>query len=158
VIIIRNGLGRGLRMCLAGFFIGAAVMGRPNLVLFPALLLLYFIFWRKDLKIGYRLGSYVWFCIGVFVIPGLFLARNYAVSGEIVFLNPSGGHNFYFGHHKGASPVFGEEPKSRGAILLKYREKAEADLKRPLSPKEVSNYWYKRDSDSLLRIRVKSWN
>lgn len=57
VIIIRNGLGRGLRMCLSGFFIGAAVMGRPNPVLFPALLLLYFIFGRKEMKMFGQRGN-----------------------------------------------------------------------------------------------------
>lgn len=144
VIILRNGLGRGHKLCPAGFFIGCAVMGRPNLILFPALLLLYFVFGKKGLKISHRIRSYAWFCIGVFVIPGLFMARNYAESGEIVFLNPSGGHNFYFGHHKGASPIFNENLNFRGAILLKYREKAEADLKRPLSTREVSSYWYRK--------------
>lgn len=144
VIILRNGIGRGHKLSLAGFFMGCAVMGRPGLILFPALLFLYFIFSENSLKVAQRLRAYAWFCIGVFVIPGLFIARNYAVSGEILFLNPSGGHNFYFGHHKGANPIFNENLNFRGAILLKYREKAEADLKRPLSTREVSNYWYRK--------------
>jgi hypothetical protein len=144
LIIMRNKQAGAKKMCLAGFFIGAAIMGRPNMVLFPALLVLYFLFGKNGLKVTHRIRSYSWFCIGVFIIPGLFMVRNYAVSGEVLFLNPSGGHNFYFGHHKGANPAFGEELKFSGAILMKYKEKAEADLKRPLSSKEVSDYWYKK--------------
>lgn len=144
VIIIRNRLGTWPRTCLAGLLLGAAIMGRPNLILFPALLALYFIFGKSHLRAALRIRSYAWLLVGVIIIPGLFMARNYAVSREIFFLNPSGGPNFYFGHHKGASPIFSENLNFGGAILLKYREKAEADLKRSLSPKEASDYWYKK--------------
>lgn len=144
LIIMRDEQAGAKKMCLAGFFVGAAIMGRPNMVLFPALLVLYFLFDKNGLGVAHRVRSYACFCIGVLIMPGLFMARNYAVSGEVLFLNPSGGHNFYFGHHKGASPTFNEELRFTGAILLKYQEKAEADLKRPLSSKEVSGYWYKK--------------
>ncbi len=192
-VIIRYGLDSGLKMFLAGLLMGAGIMGRPNLILFPAFLILYFLlhpdtlrpltpppfcpisasgsdfnpqntqcipavkifafldleqswtfFKGLTLKMLHRLRPYAWLCIGVFVMPGLFMARDYSVSGEIVLLNPSGGHNFYFGHHKGASPFFNESLMFTGPILLKYKEKAEADLKKPLSSREVSNYWYKK--------------
>nr|HID58937.1 hypothetical protein [Desulfobacterales bacterium] len=144
IVLIMKDMQSIAKSWLAGLCVGAAIMGRPNLILFPVLLFLYFTFGKDKLNLAFRCRSYIWFLIGVMVIPGIFVARNYVVSGEIVFLNPSGGHNFYFGHHKGASPVFDERSKFIGSIYLKYKEKAEEDMKRPLSPGEVSIYWYKK--------------
>lgn len=151
VIIIRDGTRSVLAMGLAGLFIGMAVMGRPNLILFPVLLLPVLVFGREKRTVLMQLRVLAAFYMGMCIIPGIFTARDHAVSGEIVFLNPTGGHNFYFGHHKGASPVFDERLKFTGSIFLKYKEIAEAEVGKTLSASDVSSYWYKKGLEYIIQ-------
>ena len=151
LIIVKNNAFRNIYWVYSGILIGAAVMGRPNLILFPVLLLLYFLYGKAFKKnLPQRLRSYVWLCMGILLFPSIFLIRNYAVSGEVHFLNPSAGHNFYFGHKKDASPYFNESLIFRGAILLKYKEIAESHEKRTLTAGEVSDYWHKKGLANIM--------
>ena len=150
LMIVKNNASRNLYWSCSGILLGAAVMGRPNLIFFPVLLLFYFLSGRTFKKnLIQRIRSYGWFFIGVMLFPGIFLIRNYAASGEVHFLNPSAGHNFYFGHKKNASPYFNESLIFRGAILLKYKEIAESHGKKALTANEVSDYWFKKGLENI---------
>ncbi|RLB83639.1 MAG: hypothetical protein DRH17_01845 [Deltaproteobacteria bacterium] len=137
-------------LLIAGICLGAAIMGRPNLILFPVLLSFYFLLVWNKISLGKRMKYYAIFSIGVMLIPAMFTLRNYAVSRQVVFLTPSGGHNFYFGHNKDASPVFDMKFSFMGSIFLKYKEIAENELNKPLTDMEASRYWYRKGIDFII--------
>ncbi|MDM8542401.1 glycosyltransferase family 39 protein [Desulfococcaceae bacterium HSG9] len=144
IILVTSKIENQGKIFIAGIFIGFAIMGRPNLILFPILMIFYFIFHNTCSNLSKRVKTYSLLWMGILVIMSPFIIRNYAVSGEIIFLNPSGGHNFYLAHHPDATPYFSEQYRYKGAIYLKYKEIAESEMQRPLSSKETSAFWYKR--------------
>jgi tetratricopeptide (TPR) repeat protein len=78
-------------------------------------------------------------------VLGLNTLRNYAASGQAVIIASHGGLNFYIGNHDGAdgtySPVPGIRPSIAGQATDS-RRVAEAAVGRPVSPDEVSTYFY----------------
>ncbi|MDM8554367.1 glycosyltransferase family 39 protein [Desulfococcaceae bacterium HSG7] len=144
IILVTSKIENQGKIFIAGIFIGFAIMGRPNLILFPVLMIFFFIFHNTRSNLSTRVKTYSLLWMGILVIMSPFIIRNYAVSGEIIFLNPSGGHNFYLAHHPDATPYFSEQYRYKGAIYLKYKEIAENEMQRPLSSKETSAFWYKK--------------
>ena len=97
------------------------------------------------------------FAAGLAVVLGLNAARNLAVSGHAVAIASHGGLNFYIGNHAGAdgtySPVPGIRPSIAGQATDSERV-AEASFGRPLSPSEVSSYFYGLGWSGSRRIRA----
>jgi len=87
------------------------------------------------------------FLAGLFLVLAPAALHNYAVSGDFVPIASHGGLNFYIGNNADADgkyrPVEGVTPSIVGQARDAARI-AEADAGRPLTPGEVSAYFYRR--------------
>ncbi len=143
--------GRPAWLIGAGVAVGLLVLNRPNALLYApfAGLLAAIAAWRSGAATRrtprFALASAALFAAGFAIVLGLNAARNLAVSGHAVPIASHGGLNFYIGNHAGAdgtySPVPGIRPSIAGQATDS-RRVAEASLGRPLSPSEVSSYFY----------------
>lgn len=129
----------------AGIALGAAITVRLNLFIFFILLPFHFFLRRFKKTDSFSTLSFpAMVLLGALLLPGGIMIRNHAVTGELIFLGPSGGHNFYFGHRKNATPYFNETLMFRGAIALKYKELAEAETNKPMDFGQVSAFWFRK--------------
>ncbi len=95
--------------------------------------------------------------VGVFTCLAPFMIRNYMHSGELILTSYQAGANFYIGNNpqaKGfytrldfvrANPEFEE---------IDFRSRAEKIMGRPLSPSEVSRFWFRQ---GLQAFRDDPW-
>lgn len=150
ILLVKSNCGNRLNIFFVGIFCGLAIMGRPNLLLFPGLLLFHFYFQDSDVSFKDRTLSFTALWIGVLVVMIPFSVRNYVVSGEMIWLNPTGGHNFYLGHHADAKPYYTQQYLYKGPIYLKYKSIAEKEMNRTLSHKETSAFWYQKGLKSII--------
>ncbi len=137
----------GLRLFGAGALLGAMILNRENAAaLLPVLLV--WIAWRASpggtarslaLCTVFVLGT------GAVLLPvGL---RNQVVGGEFLLTTSQMGSNFYIGNHRGADGGYTPMRAGRGEAAFERddaRLLAEDDVKRPLRPAEVSDYWLAR--------------
>jgi Flp pilus assembly protein TadD/4-amino-4-deoxy-L-arabinose transferase-like glycosyltransferase len=141
--------GRPAWLIGAGVAIGLLVLNRPNALVYAPVagVLAAAAGWRSGARPGPGrvLAGATLFGVGFAAVLGLNAARNVAVSGQAVAIASHGGLNFYIGNHAGAdgtySPVPGIRPSIAGQATDSERV-AEASLGRPLSPSEVSSYFY----------------
>jgi len=146
----REKAARALWLAAAGCTLGVLVLNRPNAFVYaPAAgVLAAAAGWRAAGPAGRARGVLAAtsvFAAGLAVVLGLNAARNLAASGHPVAIASHGGLNFYIGNHAGAdgtySPIAGVSPSIAGQATDS-RRLAEAALGRPLSPGEVSSYFY----------------
>ena len=163
--------GRGLLWWGAtGFLFGLACLVRGNLLLLLPALAVWVLLdplahpeaasaparlrspagWRRALALA----------VGAGLVLGASTVRNRVVGGEWVISTSQGGQNFYIGNNPanrngqydplpfvGANPKFEEKGFAR---------EAERRLGRPLSPTEVSSYWY-GEAFAWIRARPGDW-
>lgn len=125
------------RWLFAGVVLSLFVLVRPNgLLLLPAAIA--FIASRKGTKAG-RSKRTVLFLAGISFLLIITGVRNYAVGGDVVLVNYSGGVNFYIGNN--------EESDGVSAVLPGYGNDwdeysiAEKAVGHEMKPSEVSRYW-----------------
>ncbi len=127
----------------AGFLIGLASLGRPNLALFAVLAAIPLLFiksagWRKTAA----------FFVPVLILIGLTTVRNATVGGDFVPISYQGGVNFYIGNNENATGVYNtpEEMRGRPKELNKEMatEIAQDKTSEKLKPSQVSNWWFER--------------
>ncbi len=150
---VRPGPGRALG---AGSVIGLAVLSRPNVILFPAVLpawLVRLFPGEGRLRRTAAAGALVLCGVALPLLPSL--ARNLAVLGEPVLTTTSMGVNLHLSNNPLAwrtgrmdSPDIAFNP-----FLLEEqgRVRAEAGAGRPLSPGEVSSWWTARALEDCAR-------
>ncbi len=131
--------GGAWRFGAAGLGLGLLSLNRPNALVFAPVLGLLLL--RPKAR---------WPAAGAFV-AGVVLAiapvtvRNWAVSGEPVLISSHGGLNFYIGNHAGADGTYRSLPGITPDIAGQARDAqrvAEAARGRPLTPREVSAYFF----------------
>ena len=94
------------------------------------------------------------FAVGVALVLGPVVARNYAVSGGVYLTTSQFGPNFYIGNNPGADGSYAPLRFGRGSPefeRLDATELAERAAGRPLTPAEVSGYWTSRALDFIRR-------
>jgi Tfp pilus assembly protein PilF len=126
----------------AGLAFGAAVLARPNLLLFAAALGLWALARREP-----RRAVAAFLVPVVLVVAGVTL-RNRLAGGEWVVISSQGGVNFFIGNNREAPGSFaaprGTVGRPEALNETQTRALAEAAVGRRLSAAEASRWWFKR--------------
>ena len=99
------------------------------------------------------------FALGVALVLGPVVARNYAVSGGVYLTTSQFGPNFYIGNNAGADGSYVPLRFGRGSPefeRLDATELAERAAGRTLTPAEVSRYWTSR-ALAFIRSQPGAW-
>lgn len=152
---------------LIGGLEGAMTLNRENsAALLPVLLAwIVWLSWGNVLRAGAaRVGL---FLAGLALVLLPVGARNYHVGGAFLLTTSQMGPNFYIGNHRGASGGYVPMRAGRGEPGFEAEDArllAEDDLKRPLKPREVSQYWMRRTWSDIksapsawLRLLATKW-
>ena len=154
---------------VAGLVLGAMTLNRENAaVLFPVLIVwIGWLSWSSipwsALRIGLPRAAALVLGAAVVLLPvGL---RNYYVGGTFALTTSQMGTNFYIGNNPNANGGYETLRADRGDPRYEAEDArllAEADLKRSLSPGEVSRYWMNRSwrfikSDPSAWLRLMAW-
>jgi tetratricopeptide (TPR) repeat protein len=160
----------------AGIVLGLAAITRPN-TLVAAPLVLIWLWRRRDERpslpspIGRRSISAAVFLVGVMAAPGLVTCRNYAVSGDPIFIASQGGINLFLGNRPkadGFTPTTPHRYRFDGpyedSVALFGQRAAEEAVGRRLLASEAQSYWVSRvltwwrtEPVAALQITGKKW-
>lgn len=147
------------RMVAAGAVLGCFALTRENALLLAPIVALWLVVNRPPAA-----GTRRWAPLGG-LAAGMALTllpvgvRNKVVGGEFALTTSQSGPNFYIGNHAGANGEYQPLRIGRGDPLyerIDARELAEADAGRPLSPAEVSAYWWGR-AVAFVRAEPGEW-
>jgi 4-amino-4-deoxy-L-arabinose transferase-like glycosyltransferase len=139
---------------VSGLFLGLAVLGRGNNLVFVPVILLWMLFDKRILSINKKLG---WFVVGLFLILFPVTLRNYIVNKEFVLTTVHGGLNFYKGNNKNSPGCFYIEPfESPNPVLQtkSYQTEAVRRTNQDLSLAQSSNYWFKQGKKFIVKSPV----
>lgn len=148
----------GSLVVTAGLALGLLVLNRPNALAYVGV--------ATGLLAGLVRGRHaVLLAAGVLLVLFPSALRNYAASGEFVWIASHGGLNFYIGNHPGADGTYSPVAGIRASIAGQARDAkrvAEAAEGRRLSSGEVSRYFYRRawswmTSEPLGAARLFAW-
>ena len=146
--------GSGLRRAsIAGVLLGLAGLGKPNVLLFAPVAVLWILTeFRRSVNWSHWRPALL-FTAGVILVVLPITIRNYVVSQDFVLVSSNAGVNFYIGNNSQAQGVF-RLPRDSGLdnhrLYLSSREVAEAATGAgPLKPSEVSAYWTQRALDDI---------
>ena len=139
--------------CLSGIFWGLSAITRPDILFFAVLLLGLIFLSFKSLKQAIML------CLGIAIIILPVTLRNYYVGGDFVPISTQGGINFYLGNNynsngKTAIALEGKMPSMgfyADNVMTSSVNIAEHEMGRKLKPSEVSNYWFKKGIDFIVK-------
>jgi 4-amino-4-deoxy-L-arabinose transferase-like glycosyltransferase len=92
-----EGLGRKGWSVVAGILLGANVLMKPNLLLFPLALAFWLWFALRDFRRALVLGGLVTLAMAAVVLP--WTLRNYRVSGALIPVSANAGLNLWQGNH-----------------------------------------------------------
>jgi 4-amino-4-deoxy-L-arabinose transferase-like glycosyltransferase len=140
----------------AGLLLGIASYFRANiLLLFPVLLVWFFIkvFKAQQKKILYR--SLIYFSLGTLLPVLLVTIRNYYVGNEFVPISSNGGINFYLGNNKDATGIYKTPEDFDFFSDLSGRKYAEKLTGKNLSSSEVSTFWLQKSIDFIEHEPIK---
>ncbi len=151
----------------AGLTLGALALTRENaVVLLPALLA--WVGWRvwspapretretretrdphdaPERRDAWRWLPLLALSLGAAIVLAPVAVRNFVVGGELHLTTSQGGPNFYIGNHEGASGTYQPLRPARGNAAYERQDAidlAQQALGRPLTPGEVSSYWWQR--------------
>jgi Flp pilus assembly protein TadD/4-amino-4-deoxy-L-arabinose transferase-like glycosyltransferase len=140
------------------FFLGGVLLGinmtlRENYVLVLPAILVWIVFLSySDAGRPYRSGikAAAVFSCGALLFLSPFLLKNYLLSGELIFTSYQGGANFYLGNNPASRGFYTRLPFVRANPEFEeqdFRAEAEKRSGRPLSPNQVSRFWFQRTLD-----------
>ncbi|MGH8046024.1 MAG: tetratricopeptide repeat protein [Chthoniobacterales bacterium] len=153
-------------LALAGWTLGIAALGAPNLILMAApfaLWLLFFAARTPDAPIsgfrGWKPARMDILRAALFsatVLIGILPATlwNYHASGHIIPISTQGGINFYIGNNPQATGYFTAPPGMQDSLvginIADSKKVAEADAGHPLDINQVSSHWFGKGLHFLL--------
>jgi len=150
-LLIRQGTDFRLRgFFLAGILLGFSVLGRAT-ALFFVIAIGIWLLWILRVRLTRALVYLGALLLGILLIIAPVAVRNYAASGDLVFITSNGGLNFYLGNNENATGFYdtrtAKELRPVGGDVEsdwtgKYQ--AELDTGRQLKPSEVSDYWFSK--------------
>jgi tetratricopeptide (TPR) repeat protein len=133
---------RGLWLVL-GLVVGGLSLTRENALVLVAVLAAW-AWWGIPGRVRGRGAALGAFLLGVALVLGPVVARNYAVSGGVYLTTSQFGPNFYIGNNPQADGSYAPLRFGRGSPeyeRVDATELAERAAGRPLTPAEVSSYW-----------------
>jgi 4-amino-4-deoxy-L-arabinose transferase-like glycosyltransferase len=145
------------RFVALGVLIGLAALARPNVLFYlPALAVWFWIYIRKQFyyKTGNALLSYALVIISSLIVIAPVTTHNWVVSGELIPIGWQGGYNFYLGNNHQATGWSATAPGIKSSWQGGYLDAiniAQAEIGRPLSVKEIDNYWWSRGFDEIQK-------
>jgi Flp pilus assembly protein TadD len=140
-----------LSALLAGVLLGAAGLGKPNVLVFaPFVVLWMFTGFGRRFAAG-RWREALLFTAGCLLAVAPITARNHAVSNDFVLVSSNAGVNLFIGNNERAEGVFSLPPGSgldNTRLYLSSRDEAEAATgENDMPPSAVSAYWTSRAVD-----------
>ena len=133
---------------LSGFLAGLVLMARPNLGLLLPVALVWLLY--RPLQSADKVKSILAALIGLMIGLGPAMAHNATETGEFVPVSTAGGISFFLGNNEQASGRFhvprglGIDSSSHDNYRQSLTHIAQNDVGHPLSPAEVSSYWYQK--------------
>ena len=133
-------------LVLAGAVWGLCAITRPNfLILAPAI-----VAWLFLALPGSKFAARKWLatavvCLGAALVIAPVTLRNVWVGGEPILITYSGGVNFYIGNNPDSNGISAVLPDGRRSLRGGFedaRQIPQAELGRPLTHGEISDYWY----------------
>jgi tetratricopeptide (TPR) repeat protein len=150
-----------------GALLGAMTLNRENSAALVPVIAVWIVWlsWGHQRREGIRRLFALALGTALVLLPvGL---RNYYVGGAFLLTTAQMGPNFYIGNHHGADGGYAPMRAGRGEPgfeAFDARLIAEDDLKKPLSSREVSQYWMARSADDIrtapadwLRLLARKW-
>jgi len=160
----------------AGALLGAAGLGKPNLLLFAPAGSLWLArgAWRRSRRSRSRgmhddregrgrrrsgdddtraarnpwlLGALFFVSAGLVVLPAT--VHNYRTEGDFIPVSSNGGINFFIGNHTGSPGVFQVPPEMRFDLRVASQLAAERETGREMSAGEVSDFWTARTVEQI---------
>ncbi len=142
-VIVTGGQDRRRLWLALGLATGALSLTRENALVLVAVLGVWAWLGVNHRRLG-RVGALAAFGLGVALVLGPVVARNYAVGGGLYLTTSQFGPNFYIGNNAAADGSYVALRFGRGSPefeRLDAIELAERAAGRSLSPAEVSRYW-----------------
>jgi hypothetical protein len=135
----------------AGFFLGLAVLCRPNMFLVAPFYMLVFL--KPSLKEALKTYRPYVLILGVLLAILPVTVRNYVIGNDMVLISSGGGWNFYLGNNPEANGLF-HIPAASGVTndILIYEfahQQAEIKTGKKLSASEGSKFWFSQGKKYL---------
>jgi tetratricopeptide (TPR) repeat protein len=130
---------------VSGLIFGLLVFGRPNVILFLAVLPFWFFTTIKE-ALGKRkcVHGLVFFALGFLIVTSFFSIRNYSFNKQLSPFSVQGGLNFYIGNTPRAQGhLMSPEGVSLGAVkqVRTSIQQARRESGQDLTPSQASRYW-----------------
>ncbi len=137
-------------MLLAGLCLGIGALGKPNLLLFVPVVIVWML-WRagsarktREMRLA-ALGLVA----GVVIAVAPFTISNMIIADDFVLTSSNGGINFYIGNNEEARGTFQIDHRMRTDLYGGSKRIAEEALGRELKPSGVSRYWFDQGFEYL---------
>lgn len=134
------------RWLALGLTLGLLTLLRGNFQVILPFLLLWVVFSEKGVKLLSRLTRAGIFGLGIALVITPVTIRNYKIGGEFVLTTSQGGANFYIGNNERANGRYVTLPFVRANPEWEahdFKAEAEKQAGRPLTPSEVSHFWFR---------------
>ncbi len=136
---------RVVYLVTGGVFLGLSVLGKPDTIMLAPAVAMWLFFTSKNRKQILLHIGYLTISVILTICP--LTIFNWITERDFILLTANGGVNFYIGNHHGATGIF-TIPRGSGlrvdGLYKASQQVAQADLKRPLKPSQVSRYWFRR--------------
>jgi len=138
----------------AGTALGLLMLTREETILLVPVIAAWILFAERARPRASRARSIGGWFGGLALVLLPVALRNYAVGGELVLTTSQAGSNFYIGNGPRANGTYVPLKPGRSNVSYERRDAidlAEKDAGHPLSPKEVSNYWFAKAFEFIAR-------
>ncbi|MGQ9707117.1 MAG: tetratricopeptide repeat protein [bacterium] len=137
----------------AGLIAGITALARPNIAIIPLFVIIAFFILRKSIGTK-KVNIYsVLFTVTVIIAILPATIHNIVVSGDLIPITTHGGVNFYIGNNPSATGAFHAPPGFPASPLevvdSTSTSLAEEEVGKKLSPKEVSDFYFKKGFDYI---------
>jgi len=147
------------RWFAAGATLGLLALTRENALIFIAPIALWWWFRADTSDSRAKFATIAAFVCGLFVVLSPVAARNRIAGGEWHITTSQSGPNFYLGNNPSADGTATALAEGRGSAEYERDDAtnlAQASAGRPLTPSEVSAYWWAKGFD-FIRTNPAAW-
>ena len=147
------------RLGACGALLGLLMLTREESLLLAPVLALWTLLGLQPAPFARRARGLAAFLLGLALVLAPVALRNYAVGGELVLTTAQAGPNFYIGNGPRANGIYVPLVPGRDDALYERADAialAEAARGRPLTPREVSSYWFEA-AFQHIRTHTSQW-